>query len=173
MRLLLLQVIVVAAWLISSRYPERARQAARLLGVILTVGLIAVTATGLDRFNNPDSPHVWFGHGSHILVWLSAPFAIGVILERRIRQRPILAIFQSFMILATVGLNLMGGFTGFLGPSSRSNVEGIDPRVLEESNNRFFVLHTVVFPCLFLIFLGIWVAIFRPDKKSKETNEKT
>src|SRR5258706_11050811 len=169
MRLLLLPAIVVAAWLISSRYPERARQAARLLGIMLAVGLIAIAATGLERWRNPGSTHRWFGHGSLIVAWLAASFAIGVILQRRIRQRPILVIFQSFIILVVVGLNLMGGFTGYLGPSSRSNIEDIDPRILEESNNRFVVLHTVVFPCLYFAFLGIWIAIFRPERKSKET----
>ena len=172
MRLLLLPAIVVAAWLISSRNPERARQAARLSGVILAGVLVAIAATGFRRLASQDSTHEWFGHGSLIAVWLAAPFAIGVILERRIRQRPILAIFQSFMILAAVGLNLVGGFTGYLGPSSQTNVEAGNERHVEETIHRFYVLHTVVLPCLLLAFLGVWIVIFRPEEKSKET-EKT
>src|SRR5687767_7990551 len=94
-----------------------------MLGVILVGVLIAIAGTGLDRLGNPDSTHPWFGHGSLIGVWLAAPFAIGVILQRRIRQRPILAIFQCTMILAAVGLNLMGNFTGYLGPSAMTDGE--------------------------------------------------
>jgi quinol-cytochrome oxidoreductase complex cytochrome b subunit len=163
LRFLLLPAILVAAWLFSSRYPERARQAARLFGVILAISLIAIAATGYRRLITQDIAHGWFGHGSLIVAWLTAPFAIGVILQRRIFQRPIWAILQSLMILAVVGLNLMAGFTGYLGPS-QSNVE--------ETINRFYVLHTVVFPCLCLAFLGVWIAIFRPEGKSIETPEK-
>lgn len=173
MRLLIPPAIVVAAWLISSRYPEGARKASRLLGVILAMVLVAIAATGVERLENPDSIHRWFGHGSMIAVWLAASFAIGVILQQRIRQRPILAICQSFMILAAVGLNLEGEVTGYMGPSSVWEVAEIDPRILEESTNRFYVLHTVVLPCLFLAFLGVWIAIFRPEIKSKENTEKT
>jgi quinol-cytochrome oxidoreductase complex cytochrome b subunit len=173
LRFLLLPAIVVAAWLISSRYPERARQAARLFGVILAVGFLATTATGLERLTNPDSTHRWFGHGSLIVAWLAAPFAIGVILQRRIRQRPISAIFQTFMILAAVGLNLLGGFTGYLGPSTQPNVETGDTRLVEETINRFYVMHTVVLPCLYFAFVGIWISIFRPERELKETTEKS
>ena len=172
LRFLLLPAILVAAWLISSHYPERARQAARLLGFILAIGLIAMAATGYERLENPDSTHRWFGHGSLIVAWLAAPFAIGVILQRRIRLRPILAILQSFMILAAVGLNLEGGFTGYLGPSTQPNVEAGNERLAEETINRFYVLHAVVLPCLYFAFLGIWIAIFRPERKLKETTEK-
>src|SRR5687768_13536149 len=115
LRFLLLPAIVAAAWLISSRYPERARQAARLLGVILVASLVIIAVTGVQRQASPESNHKWFGHGSLIAAWLAAPFAVGVILQRRIRQRPLLAILQSFVILAVVGLHLMGGFTGYMG----------------------------------------------------------
>ena len=173
LRFLLLPTIVVAAWLISSRYPERARQAARLLGLILTAVLVAIAVTGLQRQANPDSIHKWFGHGSLIAVWLAAPFAIGVILQRRIRRRPVLAVFQCFMVLASVGLNLVGGFTGYIGPSWQTHVEADNERLVEETTNRFYVLHGVVLPCLYLAFLAGWIAIFRPERKMKETSENT
>ncbi|MEX0712558.1 MAG: hypothetical protein WD278_09425 [Pirellulales bacterium] len=158
-KLLIFSALVPIGWLLSGRRPEPARKSARALAVLLAVLLLGLAVAGsLHQAAPAPILHRWGGHAFVILAWLSAPFALGVLLERSVRRRPFSAAFQALLLFAFLGLSILAGFTGYLGPS---HVQPAD----EETRIRFTVLHLFILPALIGTLAVAWLWLLRPGNQ--------
>ena len=111
--------------------------------------LLSLVVTGWLRHSEPAiSIHLWFGHVLVIVAYLGFPFAAGVMLQRQIRQRPILAIVRLLALIFFFGLTLLASMTGYLGPSHASPSVS---QLSEESQTRFAFIHMLALPLLLAI----------------------
>lgn len=149
--------MIAVAWWVSTRYEERSRRIAGLLPIVAVGALCCLVPTGVLRNDRLADMHSWVGHALGSFLWLSVPFAIGWLLERDIRRRPVRAIVRSLAPLSTLALGLLASATGYLGPTHSAAIS-------EETRNRFQVLHLFVLPTLLTLLLVIWRRLFLPTK---------
>jgi len=124
----------------------------------LAAMVVCILVTGCFHSDNSAARiHWWAGHLLVVAVWLFVPFAIGVVLQQLIHQRPVAAIIQCFGLLLFLGLALVASATGYLGPSHQ-------PQLYEESRNRFVVLHCYVLPGTICAALIGWFQFLGPRK---------
>jgi cytochrome bd-type quinol oxidase subunit 2 len=155
-RLLILPVIVVAAWLFSRRHSELARKSARLISLLFAFALAVMALTGWVQSQETIATiHRWAGHAFLIGAWLFVPFATGVLLQQQLRRRPVLAIAASASMVLLLGLVVAASITGYLGPSHQEHFS-------DETHNRFIVLHFCVLPGLISLLLIAWFWSLRP-----------
>jgi hypothetical protein len=146
-RFLWFPAVIMAAVLLSRRWPDAMRRDSRLLAAINGVALLCIIATGwLPRIAPVGAIHRWLPHGLFIVDWTAIPFAIGEILVR-FRMRPVAAAARVAGLLMFLGVLFLSSITGYLGPSYGP----IDPM----NFRRFQILHYGVFPA-FGIALVIW-----------------
>jgi len=156
LRLLSFPITVVIAWLVSRRHPEVARRVARCLSIFAAMIFLVIVASGWMRSEAvTSSVHKWSGHALVIAIWLSVPFSAGVVLQRKLRLRPAIAIAQIVVLLLLLGLVLLASMTGYLAPSQIEDIE-------QETKNRFNVLHLFALPFLIATLLCAWCWLFRP-----------
>lgn len=156
-RLVLFPMMIAVGW-IASRYE---RELARQLGQAIALATLAVQATvlGSGIFRSEATPdfHRWSGQGMLILVWVGVPLAIGVVAQRGIRTRPVPTVMQIACLLLLLGFTFSANLTGYLGPSSGA----MRSEYLEETKNRFVVLHQIFLPTIIVVLLISWWASLR------------
>jgi len=144
--------LVFLGWATSRAWPHAARIACRsqpliagaMLGVLFTSGLLPARISTLDV-------HRWSGHGLLILQYLSVPFSLGVLLHRKLMQRPVIAVLQSLTLLLCLAVSFFAAFTGYL------DVDPVPDQVIaQETHNRFVVLHMFLLPMILAATLTIW-----------------
>jgi hypothetical protein len=157
-RWLTVPLLFAVGWLASRRRPEASRAVARLFAAIALLLLMSLAATGGAASSEASLyVHRWTAHGLVIFLWLTIPYALGVVLQRKLRSTPIRAILQSLLMLLCFGMGLVASFTGYLDPLR-------SPDVGEETANRFFVQHQVVLPTILGTLLLAWTYAFRPPR---------
>lgn len=154
----LFPAIIVGAWFWSRDSAVLARNVARSLSVFMAGVLACLIVTGgLHADRLAGRVHLWSGHGLTIAVWLAAPFAMGVVLQQSIRQRPVAAIVQCLGLLLLLGLTVLEGASGYLGPTHAIDID-------EETYNRFIILHVYTFPGAIGAGLMCWFWLLRRGK---------
>ncbi|MEX0712402.1 MAG: hypothetical protein WD278_08630 [Pirellulales bacterium] len=159
-KLLIFSALVPIGWLLPWRRPELARKSARILALMLAILLAPLAVAGWLHQAAPQAAllHRWGGHAFVILAWLSVPFSVGALLQRSVRRRPFSAALQALLLLAFLGLSILAGFTGYMGPT---HVQPAD----QETQMRFTVLHLFALPGLIGAAAAAWLWLFRPSSK--------
>ncbi|HEY2148855.1 MAG TPA: hypothetical protein VGH32_13020, partial [Pirellulales bacterium] len=151
LKLLLVPVYGWAGWWLSQRFGDRARRWLRTVIGAAFILWIATVATGIGRNAEPGATtHRWLGHGLFIAVWLLAPAATGMLVQRSRR----FAIWLALAVIS-VGATLLGALTGYLGPS---HGDARSP----ETVMRFNVLHCTFLHVVVGVCLFAWIFVLRP-----------
>lgn len=160
-------VVSVAGTHIARRDPEGARQASRLLSLVLAFFLGVMAATGM--FYNREAfakLHRWMSDTTVLAMWISIAFTSGTVMQREIRRRPIVAISQLLALLVAFALFGMCAVSGSVDPAMAPTN---DPEMLQA----FKVLHRYFLPALLFGVLAEWWWFFGPAKTAATpTTEK-
>ena len=162
-RLLLLPALAMLGLYVSRHHGNLAIKLVRRFILVVAVAFLANVLTGLMMSQaTAASMHKWLGHGLLIMVWLLAPFAIGVGVQTNLGKRTVVAIFQTLVLLLLFGAVTQACYTGYLGPS---NIDSPS----EEMANRFRVLHFFALPALITLLLSVAFWMYRSaESKSSD-----
>jgi hypothetical protein len=139
--------VLLAGWLLA-KYEQTA--VAILMKIAcaafaLTFGLLLITGFQHDAWGEV---HRWTGHGLKIGVWVFVMFALGMVWYRY-WPRVIAILGRTGLLIACIGLTLLAGMSGYLGPTN-------NPGADEETYNRCIVQHYFVFPLLLCLSVGLF-----------------
>jgi hypothetical protein len=151
-------VVSVAGTHIARRDPEGARQASRLLSLVLAFFLGVMAATG--AFYNREAfakLHRWMSDTTVLAMWISVAFTSGTVMQRDIRRRPFVAIGQLLALLVAFALFGMCAVSGTIDPAMAPTN---DPEMLQA----FQILHRYVLPAFLFGILAEWWWFFGPAK---------
>ena len=147
LRLLLIPTMIAVGWFVARQSNGIAHQSARFFPLALATLLVVVALAGVGRASDFGvTAHRWTSQVLVLATWLVVPFAAGISLQQNIRKRPVVTIAHVIVLFFLLGAILLTSLTGYLGPSH------VNPPV-EETNNRFRVLHWVVLPFIDAILL--------------------
>jgi hypothetical protein len=147
-RLLYPPMVIMAAVLLSRRWPRPMQRASRCLAALNGLALLCIFATGwLYRAGPVATVHRWLPHGLFMLDWSAIPLAIGVAAARP-RRRPIATAARALGLLILLGTLFLASITGYLGPS-RGPIDTMSFR-------RFQVLHYWVWPSVAIVLVVRW-----------------
>ncbi|QDU94538.1 hypothetical protein [Lignipirellula cremea] len=167
LRLLLIPLLLAMGWFLSAGLGAPLSRVVGMLPVVATSVFLATLISGITRTpSEGSSVHGLCGHLMLIVLWLLVPFSIGVAVQRNIFRRPGLAMLQSLVLLALLGLTLLTTFTGYLWP-------GLADALQEERRHRWIVLHLFVLPVLLAVLIAAWYWLFLPTVPvATEASEK-
>jgi hypothetical protein len=160
-------IVSVAGTHIARRDPTGARQASRLLPLVLAFFLGVMAATGVFFEREAFAKlHRWMADTTVFAMWISVAFCSGTIMQREIRRRPFVALAQLLAILAAFALLGMNAVSGFIDPATAPSK---DPEMLQA----FHALHRYVLPVMLYAILAEWWWFFGPARpNSTSTPEK-
>ena len=155
---------IATAWF-CARFSPWAARVFSLLMPLLGIAILAVLGlTGVLR--RPVDAHLWIGHYYVIYFWLAVPIATGFLLQSKLRARPFVACLQCGVLWMGIGLSLLAGFTGYLGPTH-------NPQPLDETHRRFVLLHSIVLPGLLAGVQVLWLWFVWPVRTSHSEPQST
>lgn len=159
-----LPCVATVGWFVARRDAEFADRTCRQFAMI-TSGILAVAVLSgvAGTFAGADLVHRWTSPVLIVLLWQAAPFSAGVLLRREFFDRPVLASVKGGALLALFGVTWLASLTGYLGPSNHE-------APMEETRNRFVVLHLWVLPALAAMLHGGWFWILRREATRATTN---
>jgi len=158
--------MIVAGWSASRKFHETARTIARRAGLCCACVLGVVIATGVMRASSPwiMPHHRWAVLAFQMVSWFGVPWSVGIVLERRLRSRPVAAIVQCWVLVSVLVVGWSAAVTGYLGPTNNFEID-------EETRNRFVVMHLFFLPAVMAGLLLAWWRYFRVRRERPVPDE--
>ncbi len=135
-----------------------------LIAALLGAEFISGIARILIRDPLVPGFHRWTGHLLVSLCWLVMAASVVLSVRHFQQRRGTSILFLSVSLAALVLINL-ASFTGYLRP--------LAPGTLEETKNRFLVLHCVALPSILAVIVPVWILMIRRLRSSSPTREIT
>jgi hypothetical protein len=163
----LIPLLVFGGYQWAANCPTAARRAAQAAAAISATMLTSVVLSGVWR-PSPEvvAYHHWGAHGLIILDWLLVFPAIGIAARLSFPRQPWQGARRILVLALVLGLTFLTALTGYLGPSHDE-----ERLRVEETQNRFAVLHLSTLPSIVVALTFVWFWTFRTPKPTPFESE--